>query len=101
MSRSYVYEQKAEVLKYVEELDTSVPESPVLLLDDNTIEKMVLTLTMECQSPSSGIQNFFETICGINVSAGRISNILNEAAKRAQDFDDTVDLSGIRSCVHS
>ena len=55
----------------------------------------MLILTMECQSPSSGIQSFFETICGINVSAGRISNILSEAAKRAKDFDDTVDLSGI------
>ena len=95
MSRSYVYAQRTEVLKHAEDLDISEPKSPVLVLDNNTIEKIVLILTMECQSPSSGIQSFFGTICGINVSAGRISNILNEAAKRAQDFDDTVDLSGV------
>ena len=72
MSRSYVYAQRTEVLKHAGELDTTEPESPVLVLDDGTIERTVLILTMECQSPSSGIQNFFETICGINVSAGRI-----------------------------
>ena len=95
MSRSYVYAQRTEVLKHAEGLDTSEPKSPVLELNDSTIEKIVLTLTMECQSPSSGIQSFFEAICGINVSAGRISNILGEAAKRAKDFDDTIDLSGV------
>ena len=95
MSRSYVYEQRTEVLKQAERLDTSETKSLTLELNNNTIEKIVLILTMECQSPSSGIQSFFEIICGINVSAGRISNILSEAAKRAKDFDDTVDLSEI------
>jgi len=95
MSRSYVYEQKAEVIKHAADLNTAATKSPTLELSKETIEKIVLILTMECQSPSCGIQNFFEIICGINVSAGRISSILNEAAKRAQAFDDTIDLSRI------
>ena len=95
MSRSYVYEQKTEVIKHADELDATASKAPILELTKETIEKIVIILTMECQSPNSGIQSFFETICGINVSAGRISGILNDAAERARTFDDAIDLSGV------
>ena len=68
-----MYEQKGEVRRHASELETAAPKSPALELDKETIEKIVLILTMECQSPSSGIQAFFEEICGIKVSAGRIA----------------------------
>jgi hypothetical protein len=95
MSRSYVYEQKAKIKKYAEELKEAPPEAPILVLDKQTIAKIILTLTMECQSPNAGIRSFFEIICGINMSAGYISGVINDASKRAQEFDNTIDLSQI------
>ena len=95
MSRSHIYTQKASLLEKAENIDEASAKVPVLELTKEAIERIVLILSFECQSPSAGIQAFFEIICGISVSAGRISNILNEAAVRAQAYDDTIDLSGI------
>jgi hypothetical protein len=95
MSRSYVYKQKTNVAKIANELSNPVADSPILILDKATIERIILTLTLDCQSPNSGVQRFFEVICGINMSAGRISEVINEAAKRAQAYDDSINLSGI------
>lgn len=95
MSRSYVYEQMAKVKKHATELENAAPEAPLLELDKQTIEKIILILTLECQSPNAGIQSFFEIICGINVSAGYISRVINEASERAQAVDDAIDLSQI------
>ena len=96
MSREYVYRQKLRVEQYAETLDNSEPEEPTISLDKRTKERIILSLTLDCQSPQSGIQRFFETVLGISVSTGYISGIINEASERAQLFDDGVDLSGIR-----
>ena len=95
MSRSYVYEQMAKVKKHAQELDNAVPEAPILVLDKQTITKIILILTLECQSPNAGIRSFFEIICGINVSAGHISGVINEASERAEALDNAIDLSQI------
>lgn len=96
MSRQYVYQQKGQVIQYAKSLDNAEPEVPMLRLDKQTMERMILSLTLDCQSPQSGIQRFFETVCGQTISAGTISGVISEAAKRAQAFDDRIDLSGIR-----
>ena len=90
-----MYEQKSKVAKQATGQENTVRDTPVLVLDKAAIERIILILTLECQSPNSGIQSFFEVICGINVSAGRISSVIKEAAQRAQAYDDTIDLSGI------
>ena len=95
MSREYVYQQKEKVIQYAESLDNAEPEVLTLRLDKRNIERMILSLTLDCQSPQSGIQNFFETVCGKQISIGYISGVIKEAAKRAQVFDDQVSLSGI------
>ena len=59
MSREYVYQQKGKVIQYAKSLDNSEPEVLTLRLDKKTIERMILSLTLDCQSPQSGIQNFF------------------------------------------
>jgi len=97
MSRTYIYQQKAKVLQYAEGLDNDDPEVPVLVLDRNTIDRMILSLALDCQSPISGIVRFFETAIGKKtVSAGHISGLMAQAAQRARIFDDQIDLSGIR-----
>jgi hypothetical protein len=96
MSREYVYQQKEKVAQYVESLDTAEAEVPMLRLDKRSIDRIILLLTLDCQSPQSGIQRFFETICGKHISTGYISSVIKEATIRAQEFDAQVDLSGIR-----
>lgn len=96
MSREYVYQQKKKVIKYAEKQDEEELEEAVLKLDKKHIERMILSLSLDCQSPASGIQRFFETVCKKPISAGYISNVLNEASKRAEKFDAQIELSGIK-----
>lgn len=96
MSREYVYQQKEKVNRYAEELDTGEAEVPMLKLDKENIDRIILSLSLDCQSGASGIRRFFETVCEKSISTGYISSILNEASKRAQIFDNQIDLSGIR-----
>ena len=57
---------------------------------------MILSLTLDCQSPNSGIIRFFEAaIQEVTVSAGYISGVIAEASERARKFDDGIDLSRI------
>ena len=96
MSREYVYQQKASVLRYAASLDDGVPEAPALRLDKRTIDRMILSLTFDCQAPNDGIVRFFEAAIGVEtVSAGYISKVIAEAARRARAFDDQINLSGI------
>jgi len=97
MSCEYIYQQKAKVLQYANLLDNNKPEAPLLELDKRTTDRIILSLAFDCQSPISGIVRFFENAIGkATVSAGYISGVIAEAAKRAQAFDDRIDLSGIR-----
>jgi len=97
MSREYVYKQKAKILQYADSLDNGGPEVPILKLDKKTIDRMILSLTLDCQSPIKGIVRFFETvIVKETVSAGYVSGVIAYAAERARAFDDQIDLSGIR-----
>jgi len=96
ISRQYVYTQKKEVANYADSLDASLPEVQTLRLDKIIIEMIVLVLTLACQAPAKGIEIFFEMICNMSISEGRIRSILYEASKRAQAFDDQVEISGIK-----
>ena len=97
ISREYVYQQKAKIHQYAEGLDNIESDVPVLKLDEKTIDRIILSLTLDCQSPNSGIVRFFETVIGeVTVSAGYISGIIAKATEQARAFDDKIDLSGIR-----
>jgi hypothetical protein len=97
ISREYVYQQKAKISEYAKSLDNDEPEVPILKMDKKTVDRMILSLTLDCQSPNEGIVRFFENaIREETVSAGYVSKVLAEAAERAQAYDDKVDLSGIK-----
>lgn len=97
ISREYVYQQKSKISQYATRLDEIEPEVPVLKLDKRNIDRIILSLTLDCQSPNDGIVRFFENaICVETVSAGRVSAVIAEATARARDFDDSIDLSRIR-----
>jgi len=96
MSRQYVYQQKDKVVEYATSLDNTEPEVLILRLDERTIKRIILSLTLDCHSSQSNIQRFFEIIYGQHISIGYISGVIKEAAKRAQEFDDRIDLSDIK-----
>jgi hypothetical protein len=50
------------------------------------IERAVLILFTEGHASREGIQNCLEELLGVHVSTGKISSILHEAGKRAQEW---------------
>ncbi len=96
MSRQHVYKQKAKVEEYAAGLDALPPSGVTVTIDKRVLNRMILSLLLDCQSPYSGVQRFMENIFGISVSTGTISGVATEASKGAQAFDDGIDLSGIK-----
>jgi len=95
ISRQSVYNYKDNVIQRIESLDEATPVEPTLLLDKKAINRMIIVLTLCCKASNREVQDFFKYACGISVSTGHISGVLKEASKRAQAFDDSIDLSGI------
>jgi len=96
MNRSYIYEQKGKVKSYIERLDEEQDEAPVILLTKALMKRLVLSMALDCASSIDGIQRALESSLGIKASSGYISGVISEAALRAQAFDDTISLEGIR-----
>src|SRR5260370_24045754 len=53
---------------------------------DLQIERSVLTLLTECHASREGIQRSLEVILGEHISRGKISEIIYQAGKRAQEY---------------
>lgn len=73
-----------------------IPAQQVLIADKHFYEKMIISLALDGTASEEGIQRILENNFQKHVSIGKISNILNQAARRAAEFDESVDLSGIR-----
>lgn len=73
-----------------------IPAQQILIADEHFYEKMIISLALDGTASEEGIQRILENNFQKHVSIGKISNILNQAARRAAEFDESVDLSGIR-----
>ena len=96
MSREYIYQQKEKVETYASSLDEATENGQLVELSKTFIIRMILILTLHCRSSLEGIQRCFEDLYQIHVSIGYISGIINDAAVRAQVFDDSIRLEGIQ-----
>lgn len=96
MSREYIYQQKDKVEAYAASLDEPMVSGKIIVLTKEFIVRTILVLALYCCSSLRGIQEFFEQSCGIAISIGYISGVINEASQRAQAFDDKLSLEGIR-----
>jgi len=96
MNRSYIYEQKNKAQAYVEALDKDQPEAPMIVLTNALKKRLILSMALDCASSIEGIQRALEAALDIKVSTGYISEVIKEASIRAQSFDDTISLEGIR-----
>ena len=88
MSREYVYQQKSKVTELGERFDAETPRDPVVVMDKETVEKLVLCMALHGNSPYEGIRQTFKQALGYNISTGRVSGIIKEAAERAKKFDE-------------
>ena len=73
-----------------------IPGVQIFAVDEHFYEKMVISLALDGFSSEEGIQRFLQTNFWKHFSVGKISEILNQAADRAAEFDASIDLSGIR-----
>ena len=96
MSREHIYEQKAKVEAYAKKLDEPTIKGKTIDVTKTFIVKTILVLMLFCRSPIEGIQRFLEMLYGVDVSTGYISGVAKEASIRAQKFDDSIRLEGIR-----
>lgn len=67
----------------------------VIIADDIFIEKTILSMALDGTASLEGIQRFLENVCHIHVSIGKISDVMNCAAQKAEVFDHSISLSGI------
>ena len=95
MSRAYIYQQKEKVEAYAASLDEPETAIKTITLTKTFIMRAIVILALYCRSPLEGIQSFFEYSLGINRSIGYISGVINDAARKAQVFDDNIRLDGV------
>lgn len=96
VSREWVYQQKDSVLNYIDSLDCQKEPVPSINIDERFMERMVLSLSLDCHASIDGIRRTFSSVLGVGISAGKISSILTEASKRAEIFDNSISLDNIK-----
>ncbi len=60
------------------------------------LRRFVISLALDCHGSAEGIQSTCSEVIGVHSSIGKISRIINEAAEKAQEFDEQVSLNNIR-----
>lgn len=108
ISRNYVYILRNRISRYCCEpsqglpVETdifsqmSAPDNRIIVASNAFYEKMVISLALDGFASEEGIQRVLENNFGKHISIGRISQILDQAADRAAQFDASIGLSGIR-----
>ena len=95
MSRSYIYQQKKQVMEYAASLDDPRKSGKIIELDKSLIKKAVVSLMLDCGSSTEGVQRFFEAVFGMHISIGKISSIMKDASEKVYKFDESISLEGI------
>ena len=83
ISRQSLYTLKSRGQEAMERVFRPKPEA---IEQVTKVERAVLLLFTEGHASREGIQNCLEQLLGVHVSTGKISSILHEAGKRAQDW---------------
>lgn len=95
VSREWVYHQKNRVLDHIQSLDSEKGPALSIIIDEHFVNRMVLSLSLDCHASIDGIRRTFSSVLGLDLSSGKISSIIREASKRAEAFDSSIPLDGI------
>ncbi len=105
VSRKFLYQQAAKASDALDEaFASSVDDHKVLFylpITKDWIRQLVLALILICHSSFRGVIEILEEVFDYhNLSLGTIHNIVSEAVQKAQQVNNTQDLSGIRVGAH-
>lgn len=96
LSRTTVYNEKNKVLKLATASEEAAESCATIAITQNFLERMVVSLSLDCHASLEGIQRFAESVLDQHLSIGKISCIIQEAAERARAFDDQISLETIQ-----
>jgi len=96
INRQFVYDQKHKVKNILDkEFNSEKSTAPVLILDENTIEKTIVACMLICKGSESDTQEFMESVYHIHVSIGKISRVINKASEKALKWNNSIPLNTI------
>jgi hypothetical protein len=95
INREFIYNQKKRISKVLEAEKHNVEASSVVL-DKHMIEKIIVGCMLICKASTEDTQRFLNWIFMVWVSIGKISNTINKAALKANEYNNTIDLSKIK-----
>ena len=95
INREFVYSQKARIKQLVES-DEKLLKTPVVVLDKQMLEKIIIGCMLICKGSTEDTQRFLYWIFNLWVSIGKISTIINEAASKAEKWNSSIDLGSIK-----
>jgi hypothetical protein len=67
-----------------------------IIIDNKLIEKTILNCMIVCKGSISNTQDFLKNIYNYKCSEGKISNIIKKYSVKAREFNESIDLSGIK-----
>jgi len=76
VSRTWVYQQKEDVTQYASALDEQEEVHRSIQVTEQFIERLVLSLALDCRGPLEGIRRTFRSVIGVNLSIGKISAMM-------------------------
>lgn len=95
-NRQFIYQQKQKVTQVLRDhFDTPEPNQPMLLIDKAMLKKTVLGCMVICKGSTQDTQEFIQKVYSVHISTGTISNIINEAARKAKVFNQSISLNTI------
>lgn len=95
INREFVYSQKRRIQSIIE-INKNYVNKDIIVLDEKLKEKMIVACMLICGASTEHTQQFLFTVFNVWVSIGKISRIINEAASKAQEWNSSIDLSGIK-----
>jgi len=95
INREFVYTQKKRIAKILEAGERK-GETHSVVIDKQMIEKIIVGCMLICKASTEDTQRFLNWIFKAWVSIGKISNTINKAASKANEYNTTIDLSTIK-----
>ncbi len=96
ISREWIYEQKRRIEEEAKRLDTQESGVARIEVTETWLRRLEVSLALDCHGSAEGIQRTCSEVIGVHLSIGKISRIINEAAEKAQEFDDKISLENIQ-----
>lgn len=97
-NREFVYSQQTKVIEILNStFDIPNSTDTSILLTDATIKNIIFGCMVICKGSTENAQTFIQQICGIHVSIGKISSIINSFADKAKIFNDSILLDKIKA----